>query len=221
MPRSTAHRILLSLMRRGYVVSPERGRYVLGPAMRRLGDAASNNHLLAEVGRPVLARLARECRVHAHLGVLDGEMVTYLVCRAFGPHPIAAVEGGQLEPYCSAVGKVLLAHEQDDRLAAYLHRDDFVRLTPGTITAASDLKTEFAKVRSQDWAMDDEEIVPDLRCLAVPIRDADGVVRAALSVSASVGRMPPSRFEPMRSRLRDVADTIERLVFHIPLVERQ
>lgn len=213
IPRSTIYRIVLALAERGYVLSPERGRYALGPAMLRLSAAVSLDNLLADIGRPLLKVFARTERLHAHLGTLDGEMVTYLVRCASGRHPIAAVEGAQLEPYCSAIGKVLLAHQPERQLRDYLKRDDFVALTSRTIVSAVALAAELCQVRAQGWAIDDEEIVPGLRCVAVPIFDSAGTICAALSASGPVERLSIPRLEAARARLRGTADLISDRAF--------
>ncbi len=214
LPFSTTHRIMLTLIDRNYVMSPGRGRYLLGPAVLRLGMAAPLHQLLADIARPLLAALARTEHVHVHLGVFDEEMVTYLVRCASGPHPIASVEGAQLEPYCSAIGKVLLAYKSQRELQAYLRNDDFVALTPRTITSAADLAGELRRVRQRGWAIDNEEIVVGLRCVAVPIFDAAGLVCAAISASASVTRMPEGAEGPLREKIRGIADLIQARIFY-------
>jgi DNA-binding IclR family transcriptional regulator len=215
IPRSTAHRIVRDLSERGFFMSPGRGLYSLGPAAWRLGEAASPERMLASFTRPRLAAFSRQERVHAHLGVLTGDMVSYLVCCAAGPHPIAAVENAQLEAYCTGIGKVLLAHEPQAELAPYLDRGGFVALTPRTLTTADALAAELTRVRARGWAIDDEEIVTGLRCVAVPVRDSCGHVLAALSASASCAEMSVTRLDRLRARLEAIgADLVEMLAVH-------
>ena len=214
LPFSTTHRFVLTLIDRNFVLSPGRGRYSLGPAVLRLGMAAPLHKLLADIARPLLVALARAEHVHAHLGILDAEMVTYLVRCAYGPHPIASVEGAQLEPYCSAIGKILLAYKPQKELQAYLGSDDFVALTPRTITDVEDLAAELRHVRQCGWAIDNEEIVEGLRCVAVPIFDAAGLVCAAISASAPVRRLPPGTEGPLREKIRGIADEIHARIFY-------
>ena len=213
LPFSTTHRIMQTLLDRSYILSLGRGRYALGPAVLRLVMAAPLRKLLADIARPLLTTLTRKDHVHAHLGILDAEMVTYLVRCAYGLHPIASVEGAQLEPYCSAIGKVLLAYKAEGELNAYLKDDDFVALTPKTITTAAGLAAELCKVRQRGWAVDNEEIVMGLRCVAVPVFDAAGCVCAAISASAPVTRLPEGAEDPIRQKLCAIADQIKARIF--------
>lgn len=193
MPFSTVHRIVGSLIDNGYVIRHGRGNYALGPAFLDFAGRVSLADMLAGIGRPILAALARECRACTHLGILDADMVTYLVKQGFGRERVLSVEGMQLEAYCSAIGKMLLAHLPEDECARYLATDGFVRLTPRTITDPALLAAELVEIRARGWAVDDEEIMAGLRCVAVPVVDPAGKAVAALSVSATAKRMPPDR----------------------------
>lgn len=186
MPFSTVHRIVQTLMASGYVIRLGRGRYTLGPMIFALASGASFNKMLIDISRPILAKLARQCRACAHLGIFDEEMVTYLIKHSFGRNRIFSTEGMQLEAYCSAVGKVLLAYLPSADRERYLSGGSFIGLTPHTIIDPHLLNEELRQVRGRGWAIDNEEIMAGLRCVAAPIIDADGNVIAALSVSGEI-----------------------------------
>lgn len=188
LPLTTAHRIVQALIRRGYVVRSGRGQYQLGPAVLALSAGVSRLGLLSVAARPILAAMSRKLRAHAHLGVWEEGMVTYLVKQPFGKTRIHSAEGMQLEAYCSALGKVLLAGMVEDQCTAYLAEGGFVPLTSKTITEPADLRHEIDAVREKGWASDDEESAPGLYCLAVPVKDQGGAVIAAISVSRSIRR---------------------------------
>ena len=208
---STAHRILMSLVAQGFVVPAARGSYMIGPALLRLAGAMSARDLLIAVTRPRLRRLARACRAHAHLGIFETDMVTYLVRIAFGRRKLFSVEGMQLEAYCSALGKVLLAGLPEEQRERYLAAGPFVPLTANTITDASALRDELEGVRECGFALDNEEILPGLKCLAVPVRDAGGRVHAAISISAAAGAPPFGALADRVGDLQQVADEIAAL----------
>jgi IclR family pca regulon transcriptional regulator len=85
------------------------------------------------------------------------------------------------------MGRVLLAALEPDELDAYLARADLRPLTPRAIANADELRAELARVRSQGWALVDQELEEGLRSVAVPIRDSNRVV-AAVNVSAHASR---------------------------------
>lgn len=213
LPLSTVHRLAQDLTRHGYLIRLGRGRYRLGPALLSLAAGCRLEDMLVDVARPVVTDLARDCRACVHLGSFDGEMVTYLVKRTFGREKVFSAEGMQLEAYCSGIGKVLLAHLPPADLSRYLSTDGFVPLTPRTITEPARLAAELEQVRRQGWALDDEEILTGLRCVAVPVPDAGGGVCAALSVSAGVQRMPMERVQSLLPILQQAADRIRARLF--------
>ncbi|MFV3073691.1 IclR family transcriptional regulator [Niveispirillum fermenti] len=213
LPLSTLHRLAQTLTARGYLIRLGRGRYCLGTAVLSLAGGRRLEDLLVDVGGPLVDDLARQCRASSHLGVFDGEMVTYLVKRSFGREKLFTAEGMQLEAYCSGIGKVLLAHLPVASRRTYLATGDLVALTPRTITDPGRLEHELAQVRERGWAMDDEEVLTGLRCVAVPVHDGAGGVCAALSVSAAVVRMPPDRVAELLPRLQATATAIRRHLF--------
>ena len=211
VPPATAHRIVATLERRGFVTKIARGRYLAGPALLRLANAATLNDVLKAVARPILADLAKQTRLVAHLGVFEGDMVTYLV-KAGRQNELFTREGMQLEAYCSAVGKMLLALLPDEQRERYLASGPFVALTANTITDPAALRTELVRVREQSFARDEREIDEALRCVAVPVRDTLGVAIAALSLSA---RQTSADIDPTQhlSALRSAALALERRLF--------
>ena len=92
----------------------------------------------------------------------------------------------QLEAYCSAIGKVLFAHLPEAERERYLAGGPFVPLTARTIVDPARLRGELDAIRICGFAIDDEEIAPGLRCMAVPLRNSDGAVQAAISVSQAL-----------------------------------
>jgi len=185
LPLSTAHRLISPYVRRGLLVRSRPGRYVAGPGLSQLSPPVGTNGVLAKVARPILKRVARETKVNAHLGVLEEDMVTYLVKEGAGRDDVFTREGMQLEAYCSAIGKVLLAYARGDYLDDYLAGGAFIALTPNTVTDAAVLHQILGLVRDRGFALDEGEIVDELNCVAAPVRDGSGAVIAAISLSTS------------------------------------
>jgi DNA-binding IclR family transcriptional regulator len=115
-------------------------------------------------------------------------MVTYLVKQQYGAVRLHSAEGSQLEAYCSAIGKILLAGLSDEELNRYAAEGDFVRLTCNTIVEPHLLLDEIELVRKRGWAVDAEEITMGLHCVAVPISDRAGKTVAAASISNVVNK---------------------------------
>jgi IclR family acetate operon transcriptional repressor len=213
LPRATAYRSASSMTRFGLIVACGGGRYLPGVALAAASAAVPPNAVLARVATPFLNALSRRSGEVAHLGVLEADMVTYLVKTGSGPEAEFTRQGQQLEAYCSGMGKALLAHLPAADLDAYLDGGPFVMLTANTITRPDALRSHLEDVRRRGFALDEEEVAEDLRCVAVPLRDHLGQVRAAISISASRSRLPPTRTAVARRLLDHAARGIESRLF--------
>lgn len=206
LPLSTAYRLVGTLRRHGLLTPGTRGRFWPGPAFAEMARTADPVAALAGIARPFIRRLARRRRAIVHLGVWGGDMVTYVVKESGVDVPLFTREGGQQEGYCSAVGRVLLAHLPEAEREAYLGAGPFVALTRRTMTEPDALRALLTEVTRSGHAVDDREIADDLVCVAVPVFGPDGQVVAALSLSRQVGDSAPRR-HPLDA-LRDCADAI-------------
>lgn len=208
IPLSTAHRLAKDLERHGFLIRAGRGQFVPGMALLRLGATHHLQEVLTQICRPLLRTLARQTGHAAHLGVLEGDMVTYLVKEALPKTTLFTREAMQLEAYCSGIGKVLLASLSTDASDAYLSSAPFVALTSNTITDVDGLRAELAAVRARGYAVDNAEIAEGLRCVAIPLRH-EGTVIAALSLSCAAEVLEPSFVEKGLIALRSCAGRIE------------
>jgi IclR family acetate operon transcriptional repressor len=186
LAQGTAHRLLHSLQRRGYVRRVGGRKYSVGTAALRLGDAAQRS--LARSARPLLVDLVEASGETANLAVLEGDDVVY-VGQVPSPHTLRmfAEVGRHVPPHSTAVGKVLLAALPRDEALALLRRTGLPARTSATITDLDAFERELDEVHANGWAADEEEQEAGVRCVAVPVRDADGVV-AAVSLSGPAER---------------------------------
>jgi DNA-binding IclR family transcriptional regulator len=180
LPASTAHRLIGAYVRAGLLVQVGRGRYAPGNRLAPRDERAA----LIETSRPLLHDFALTHNVVAHLGVFEGDMVTYLVKARGETTDIWTSETNQLEGYSSAIGKVLLAHLDPPSRAAYLATGPFVAFTPHTITDPAALAATLQTVRAQGFATDNAEVDDNLFCLAVPVPRRKEPVKYAISVSS-------------------------------------
>jgi DNA-binding IclR family transcriptional regulator len=183
LPLSTAHRHVAALVNGGMVQRTARGRYCPGPSLLALAGRIDLHASLAALARPVLRDLAAALHCSAHLGVLENQMVSYLAKAGNDPQ-IFSREGLQLEAYCSAVGKILLAALPPATLDAYLAEGGFVALTPHTKVLPDLIAQELAETRERGFALDRQEIAEGLNCVALPIVGPNGHICAAISVSS-------------------------------------
>jgi IclR family acetate operon transcriptional repressor len=214
LPSSTVYRLVAALERGGLVCRVGRGRYDAGMGLIESLAGISAHDLLAKVARPALNRLARRTRTTVHLGIWEGDMVTYLVKttgRAAGSMPMFTREDTQLEAYCTGIGKMLLAYLPESAQQAYVAAGPFVALTSRTITDPAQLLAAFKLIRKRGCSIDDGEMADDLYCIAVPLRYGR---QATAAVSLAFPRTS-ARSHPFKASLLQlnacVADIRRRL----------
>ncbi|MGA0604470.1 IclR family transcriptional regulator [Phenylobacterium sp. VNQ135] len=183
IPASTAYRLISVFESRGLLARIGSGKYAAGGAVAQVAGLTDFNSLVAAMSRPILRKLASQLARTIHLGVLEEDMVTYLVKEGVHSELLFTREGMQLEAYCSGIGKILLADLHEQRLSQYLGSGEFVALTKHTITSPDQIREELETVRALGYAFDNAEVDEDLYCAAVPVRDGNGRVVAAISAS--------------------------------------
>lgn len=202
VPLATAHRLVVTLEAEGFLVRGRKGHYHPGPVLEGMaggaedGDAGRLAMRAAARLRQPLARLAAQHGGSAHFGVLEDGMVTYLVKENGDGKDLFTAEQMQLEAYCSALGKVLLAAMDEAGLEEYLASGPFVALTANTLTEPAAIRADVEDARRRGVGFDRCEIREDLFCMAVPVRMADGRMAGAISLSLLSHR--PDRAEQMR-----------------------
>lgn len=184
--KSTILRLAASLERFGYLVRQDDGRFRLGASLWRLGSLYRRGFALAEHVRPELRRLVDATGETASYYVRDGDS---RVCLYRLNSPRAArhhlTEGQRLRLDAGATAKVL--------------------------TAFSNPRTN-GEVRAAGHAISIGERDPDVAAVAVPVLDADGRLRGALSVSGLVGRFDDAARTAALAALRDSADRLGRQI---------
>ena len=189
MTRAAARRFLLTLEALGYVTTDGR-QFSLRPSVLQLGYAYLSSFSLTEIAQVHLELLAERLHESCSACVLDDEDIVY-VARASTNRimTIGLSVGARLPAYCTSMGRVLLAQLSPGELDAYLARADLHARTERTITSPDRLRTELERVREQGWCMQDQELEDGVRSVAVPVRDSDGRVVAAINVSAHASRV--------------------------------
>ncbi len=184
LSKGTVHLLVKTLESEGFLVQIEKTRkYRVGSTACELGVAALGD--LRIPARTHLQHMSYDLSMPCYLAIVIGSKAV-LIEKAEPVNPFMVVmQIGAIMPYhTSSMGKVLLAYadpEQRDRLINHI---DLPAMTPNTITNRELLRKEIEEVAKQGYAVDREETLPGVFCLAVPVRDGTGRVIAALSVVA-------------------------------------
>jgi len=209
---STIHRILDTLKHRGYVEQDSHTqKYQLGLKVLELGMAKLHQMDLVREATPYLKELVNQCNETVHLGVLEAGEVLYLA-KEESSQTIRMISyvGKRAPLHCTALGKVLLAYLSAEERKKILGEKVLPRLTENTITDKRELEKELSKIREQGFALDKEENEKDVRCVAVPIRNYQGKVVAALSISSPIFRIDKNTQNNLKEALIETSEKISK-----------
>ncbi len=211
--KSTLHRLLGTLEARGFVRrDPLSLRYSLGIRMLELGTAVTARSALGRAAASALDRLAVRSRQTVNLAVLDGDEILYVAKRE-SPDPLRlTVEVGRCLPaYCTALGKAMLAFRPAAEVRRLFGRKKrFRQFTSNTIIDPRHLLEQLDEVRRTGVAVDREELILGLRCLAAPVLDFTGHAIAAMSISAPAMTLGDERSAEVRSMLMEAAAQVSK-----------
>ena len=185
LDRSTTYRILLSLERCGLVEKDEKtGEYSLGVAAFEIGNDYLRRMDFIQISKPIMADLAMKVQETVHLAVLS-EMEIVYVDKVDSPRSLGVMSKiGQRAPvYCTALGKSLLAFQPEEELSRIIDRIKFKSYTQKTIIFKKKLIKELEEIKKRGYALDQREYEEDVECIGAPIRDHEGNVIAAISIS--------------------------------------
>ncbi|WP_322034541.1 IclR family transcriptional regulator [Burkholderia sp. BCC1970] len=189
LPRATVYRLLKTLVQREWLVQEDKTYRLSFRLTGLFGSAgASAEAALAERITPLLRHLVNETGETAHFAVLDGDRVVYLA-KVDSPHPIRMFSqiGWRGPLHATGVGKVLLA-SAEAKLLSQICDQGLERFTQNTIVEKEQLQAELAQVRKRGYALDAEELIAGLTCVAVPVVSGEEV-RGAISVAAPTARL--------------------------------
>lgn len=204
----TASRFLANLESLGYLRS-EGNRWRVAARLAGLGRGFLPSDAAAAVST-ALMELAEATGVTAFFVVCDRDEAVYVHRAAPTRSGLVSAQriGTRAPLYCTGVGKIFLSARSDDAIREYARIHPFHPFTPHTTGTHLELLRRVGLVRSQDWACDDEECELGLRCLAVPVRDHGGSIRAAVSISGSKERLAASPSDAQLRALRLAAQSI-------------
>jgi DNA-binding IclR family transcriptional regulator len=198
LPRSTTYHLLNTLIDYGFVVHyPEERVYGLGVAAHELGSGYARQEPLQRLARRPIAALADRCRNSAHLSVLLGRDVVYVIEERAAGRPVLITDVGvRLPAFITASGRAMLAAlPQPQVKALYADRDAFAPGVPGAPTSLSTLRRLLVDVRAQGWASEDGEVSEGLASVAMPVLDGARYPVAAVAITYPAAEETPELVE--------------------------
>jgi len=189
LSRAAVRRSLLTLQMLAYVESSG-SSYRLTARALRLGFSYLSSASLPALAQPILERVTEVVHESSSLSVLEGDEIVYIARSASKRvMSVGLSVGSRLSAYCTSMGRILLSAMTDEQLDQYLDRVEIKALTPKTITDKRVLREILVRVRTDRFAMTDEELELGLRSIAVPVQSRNGRVVAAMNIGVHASRV--------------------------------
>jgi IclR family acetate operon transcriptional repressor len=214
LPNSTIHNHLSTLVQRGYVIR-EGDTYRVSLRFLDFGEFARSRRKVYEVAKPEIDKLAAESKETSNLLVEENGKGVYLyTAQPRDAIPLDVSPGKHVVLHATALGKVILAYFPENRTRTILNQRGLPALTKKTIVDQDDLFDELEVIREQGYAVDNEERVRGMRCVAVAIKNENGLVIGAISVSGPSSRLSADPTEEFLDNLLRTKNIIELKLAH-------
>ncbi len=217
LPRSSVYHLLTVLVERGYVRHlPEQRRYGLGLAAYELGSAYQRQAPLERMARGLMDRLVDECGQNAHLAVLHGRDVLYVIeARAAGRPLLVTDVGVRLPAPLTATGLAMLAAMPQAQVRAlFPDRDALVQRDGRGPASTTRLRSELQLVRQRGYAVEDGLVTPGLGSVAVAVLDHNDYPVAAVAVTYPDSDVDAAARGRLAASVRHAAQTLEGRLGH-------
>jgi DNA-binding IclR family transcriptional regulator len=184
LAKATTHRILATLIERRFVTVAPDGGYLPGPKILSLAGQALRRIDISTLAQPFVDALVDRVHCTVHVGVANGDEIIYLIrADSDKPYRMPSRVGLAIPMHTSGIGKVVLSGYNDHELNRFVARAGLPARTPNTITNVDVLRDEIARIRELGYAMDREENVPGVICVAAPILDSTNKINYGISIS--------------------------------------
>lgn len=213
LPKPTLHRMLAQLEAAGLLQREGDGRhYSAGVRLRQLSENLLLNSGLHGARHAVLRRLVDEVGESCNLTALSGSEVVYLDrVETAAPLRFYLHPGSRVPAHCSASGKLFLAQMPPAQRRRLLAHVTLERYTVNTLTALDALEVELARVRRDGYALDNEEFLPGLLCVAVLVPRPGARSNLGVAAQAPVMRMGHDKALQMLPALRRAAAALAEI----------
>jgi IclR family acetate operon transcriptional repressor len=210
LPVATAHRILTTLQQERYAwFDAERRSWFVGVQAFVTGNAFARHRGLIEMARPRMWALMEEAGETVNLAIEDGGEAVYLVqIEGRQGMRVIARSGARVSLHCSAVGKVLLSAMPEERVRRIFATRAMARLTPNTLIEFKALHEDLLQCRRRGYAIDNQEHLFGVKCVASVIYNEYAEPFGAISVSGPALRISDQRVPLLGRLVREAAFSI-------------
>ena len=210
--KSTAHRLLVSLLEDGYVQKdPQTDNYRLGLKLLQLGNEVSNSMDLRRISTPYLKKLVKITGETAHLAVYErGEIFYVDKIESSASLRMYSQVGLNAPAHCTGLGKAILSQLPEAEIDNLIKKKGLTKFTDKTLVTKGQLMEALVKAYEIGYAFDDEEHELGVRCAAAPIFNIEKKVIAGISAAGPTTRISHEGLTEMGQHVKQIALEISR-----------
>ncbi|UTW11849.1 IclR family transcriptional regulator [Marinobacterium rhizophilum] len=215
LPKPTIHRLCSQLEDAGFLQPRLDGRGLLpGPKLNKIAlGVLSNNDFLRTQRHVILQRLSEKLGETCNISIPSGgEMIYFDRVETHWPLRVQLQINDRVPLHCTASGKLFLSELSSIKRSRLLARLPLDKHTPNTLTSAEALKPELRKIRQNGVGVDNEEFLQGMIAVAVPIRDSEGRLYAALAMHAPTARLSLEQAQEHVPAIRQAAAELALLM---------
>ena len=214
IPLSSLHNLMNTLLDRDYLTRDEQASvYRLSSKLIQLAALYHSQLDLFSIADPVMERVSQATMESTSLAIRQDSAVVFIHKRAALRFlQVVNPVGTRVPAHATGLGKVLLAHLDDDELEGLYPQDTLPPMTANTIRRKSELKRVLLDVRNAGYAIDNEESSEGVWAIAAPIRGRSGRALAALSLAAPLSRVKEAHKERWRRLIQEAAGEISNAI---------
>jgi len=213
LTRGTALRVMRTLTHIGIARGVEGARYVAGPRLMSIGLRLNRSSALGGIVRPYLEQLTELTGETSHFAIPSRDKSLIVeVCDCTNALRVASRAGTEVWIHAAATGKVFLSSMPDQTRREMCARLHYEKLTPNTLTSSQSLLKHLEQVNKKGFAVDDEEYILGVRCLAAPVflNDDETSLVGALGITSATVRFTEDRMPEFAKIVQAIATDISR-----------
>ncbi len=215
LPKATAHRLTRQLEAEGFLQrEPIRNRFIAGPRLHDFALAVLANRVLGAPRHAILQSLSEELGETCNCTMIDGSHIVYFDrAQTNWPYRIDLPVGTHLPLHCTASGKLFLANMTKTRREQLIYHSPLKRETDRTITDPNLLEEELEKIAASGVGVDNEELMPGMVALSVPVMDDSNRMCFTVAVHAPTIRKSLHELRQYLPALRRAAAALSATYF--------
>lgn len=209
--KSTVHGIITTLKYYGIIdQNEENQKYKLGLYLMELGNLVLDSMDVRSIAAPIINEVCSKLEETVHLGQLENTEIVYIEKKESNQSMRIFTSIGARNPaYATAVGKAMLAYKDKSELMKSIP-EVLEKFNPNTISDKETLLKELETIRETGIAMDNEERILGLTCVAAPVFDSQGNANYGISVSGPTIRMDDEKIAIAKKVVSEAAREISR-----------